>query len=652
MSKESALNHVVLHLPNREVLVLRGQARIYARKSVAKERANRSIDEQVENAIRQCHRMGIPIGPEDVRAEAPGFGGDLFWKGGGNFSALDQRHRRTRPELTKLVTEVQNDLVKVILVWDFTRLWRSTEICGALVNLFHQKGVVLLDRLGFADVVSPEGRKRLHDASAVAQEYRELCSVNIRRSFDDKRERGEAVVVHRCLGYVPEGKSRVRPVPEELAIVNRIFRMYVHGESGEGPMAAIAIADRMNAEGLGSAFPTTNVKGRSLNPTGFLYVPRILKILRSPRYVGKQLTPDGELRPAVEYLVDGATAVDVDLWEAAQVKLLRTSKVAPRRVRGKAVSGLLRCGGCGKLYILSSGKPKDVRDPATGLVRTIQTSSAWRVRYINSFHHCRHFPTALCPYELDDFIRRELFPILLIELRARRDQVKQTALRSRLAEMRLQKAQQESRLRELLKDVLRGGDSSIARSRLEDAANELLLEIDAEIFATEWELKRAVEDAANLENLDGMTDSMYREILRSLIVWMAVVPTPSSKGSRRGPRPKTDSPILARILILTAWGTHHTAIVERGGQAREVNRSYPTTVLRVAEASEALGTIRDLPEPQRFFENVRREQIHLRTRGVFNPEVWAPGFGTPTQTELVDVVDIREFENGGGLEPT
>lgn len=639
MYQQQDVSNGIFNLHDRQEIILPGQVRIYARKSIARERAHRSIDEQVKNAMRQCERMGLPVSAEDVRAEPPGYGGNLFWVGGGNFKELSdgKRPKRTRPELTRLVNEVIAGLVKVVVVWDYSRLWRSTEICAALVSLFHMKGVLLLDRAGFADLSSPEGRKRLHDTSSVAQEYRELCAVNIDRSFNDKRETGESIGIYRCLGYAPEGRRKLRAIPAEIALVNRIFVMYVLGENGSGPMAMNAIASQITEEGLGIHFPksTNQVGGR--NDSNFVYTKTIAAILRSPRYIGKQRRrSDGQLYDAYEFLIDSSPAVSPDLWQRAQERIERRQNVGPRRLEGLPASGLLRCGVCGKNYFMSTSSDRPYVNKRTGAVWQQRKASYWRVRLSNSYHNCKDAPPSIYPAELDQFLKEEFLPMLRDEVLELQNASRRTLLANRIQELRLKRSLQEGRLKEFMRNLLSDANSSSASTlaRVKGAAEDLIQEVDNEIFSLEYEQKELDESSRRLENLAGLSESMFRDVLRSIVVWIAVLPSPTwanrdkylTKTQRRKQKETQKVMERGRLLVLTSWGTYHSAVLECGGYCLDPSKSYITTHLRNAHPWEQIGTVMNLPDPERFVANIRREQAQLRTRGAFRFEIWAPGF--------------------------
>ena len=156
-------------------------------------------------------------------------------------------------------------------------------------------------------------------------------------------------------------------VPEEAAVVRRIFRDYAAGKSPR------AIAAALNAEGVpgprGKAWGTSTIHGNADRGTGILnnalYVGRL--VWNRQRYVKDPSTGKRQARanPPEDWVtrdVIELRIVDQDLWDAVKARQGRTRytvRGAERRNGFGAArrptylfSGLLKCGCCGASYTL------------------------------------------------------------------------------------------------------------------------------------------------------------------------------------------------------------------------------------------------------------------------------------------------------------
>jgi len=151
------------------------------------------------------------------------------------------------------------------------------------------------------------------------------------------------------------------PIPERVAIVERIFREYLAGRG------TVTIAGDLNTEGV----PTWG-KTRKPGTRGHWQPSYLQRILFSPAVIGtlelstEEATEDGQkvlrkLNPVPNYY---PAVIDAETWK--QVQALRNAGVrAPRRTEGADLgnlfSHLLRCGKCGHSASAVNKRGKDRR---------------------------------------------------------------------------------------------------------------------------------------------------------------------------------------------------------------------------------------------------------------------------------------------------
>jgi DNA invertase Pin-like site-specific DNA recombinase len=149
-----------------------------------------------------------------------------------------------RPGLDQLLERCRCGEVGHVIVWKLDRLTRRTRHLLSLVeDLFLARRIELHSVSESLDTSTPHGRFVLTLFGGLSQMEREQIAERTRGALAWKRENGQPTS-HPPLGFTPNGKrSRMVPVPAELAVVRRIFTLRKRGESYR------KIACRLNTEG-------------------------------------------------------------------------------------------------------------------------------------------------------------------------------------------------------------------------------------------------------------------------------------------------------------------------------------------------------------------------------------------------------------------
>lgn len=196
-----------------------------------------STDEQAREGVSldvQCERIRAyavakGLGLVDVLADEGLSGKDL-----------------KRPALQALLARCERGEVAHVVVWRLDRLTRRTRHLLALVEeTFLARRIELHSVSESLDTSTPHGRFVLTLFGGLAQMERELIGERTRTALAFKRENGQPTS-HPPLGFRPNGSKRHRmiPVPEELAVVERILDLHLRGQGYH------AIAAKLNEDGV------------------------------------------------------------------------------------------------------------------------------------------------------------------------------------------------------------------------------------------------------------------------------------------------------------------------------------------------------------------------------------------------------------------
>lgn len=259
-----------------------------------------------------------------------------------------------RPEVRRLIKDIQDGKVDVVLIQKFDRLTRNITDTEDFINLFLKYNVIVLSILdGKVDFTNCNGKFMTLLKGLFAQLEREQTSERIKVAFKQKVEQGYTL----CCGCLPYGYNREKGNKiivinqKEAEVVRRIYQMYIDNVS------FTSIARTLNTEGVPTknAGKTINLKkgGEIVGTRTFVGVwsPKAIRlILSNPVYIGKVRH---NTRSEHCYVGDGLhePIISNEMWEKVREKVSKVKKVV-RTNRPKDdvyFCGTLVCGVCGKV---------------------------------------------------------------------------------------------------------------------------------------------------------------------------------------------------------------------------------------------------------------------------------------------------------------
>lgn len=252
-----------------------------------------------------------------------------------------------RPELQKMLRDAKSGLFDELLVMKISRLARNMIDLLQMVKYLRELNVTFSSFSEKFDTDTPMGKFALSMLGAVGELERDTILGNSRMG-SQQRVRSGGHIAKAPLGYKVvvlgyngrKRDTRIDVVPEEAAIVRRIFEEYASGRGLK------SIANELNHHGhvtkQGNPFSICAIKDIIENPfyAGKIRYGRYLN-WSERRRKGKNDSPtitDGN-HPAI---------IPEELWE--KVQFLRGSKshVSTKRFYGDClITGLLRCPQCG-----------------------------------------------------------------------------------------------------------------------------------------------------------------------------------------------------------------------------------------------------------------------------------------------------------------
>ena len=228
-----------------------------------------------------------------------------------------------RPALQALLDAVEAGRIDVVVVYKVDRLTRSLADFARIVAIFDAAEASFVSVTQAFNTTTSMGRLTLNVLLSFAQFEREVTAERIRDKIRASKAKGMWMGGTVPIGYRVEAR-KLLPVPEEAALVRRIFDRYL-------VLGSVSrLKTELDRDGICSPLRQHRSGGASGGKPfsrGKLYV-----LLANPLYIGKirhgNLVHDGQ-HPAI---------VDDDLWQAVQKRLKDNSRRGLQNRPGHAAS--------------------------------------------------------------------------------------------------------------------------------------------------------------------------------------------------------------------------------------------------------------------------------------------------------------------------
>ena len=320
------------------------KAAIYARVSTGKQAAGElSLPDQKRQCQNFAETKGYEIAAEFVDA--------------GVSARTDKR-----PEFQRMINLAcaAHRTFDAILVHSQSRFARNTKDLLIYKEKLEANGVQILSIT--QDLGEGETADVLRTMVGALDEYQSKeTAKHVARSMIENARQGywngaQAPFGYRTYAAETRGariKKKIEIEPQEAETVRLIFRLYVFGDGGSGPLGVKQIATKLNARGL---------RVRSGRPFRVQFVDTVL---RNTAYIGEHYfnrndSRRGKQRPREEWIrFPMPRIVEDSLFYTAQEKLDRQHplKTPPRIVRSDVLlTAVAKCGECGAPMRKLSGK--------------------------------------------------------------------------------------------------------------------------------------------------------------------------------------------------------------------------------------------------------------------------------------------------------
>jgi site-specific DNA recombinase len=215
-----------------------------------------------------------------------------------------------RPALKRLLADIEEGLVDVVVVYKIDRLSRSLMDFSKLVEVFDRSGVTFVSVTQSFNTTTSMGRLTLNILLSFAQFEREVTAERIRDKIAASRAKGMWMGGTVPLGYeVKDRKLVVRDT--DAAVVRSIFQRFVQIGS------ATVLARELRRDGAQSK------RGNPIDK-GYVY-----KLLNNPVYIGMAVHK-GTSHPGEHEAI-----IELDLWDKVHAILAENTRTRSARTRAQ-----------------------------------------------------------------------------------------------------------------------------------------------------------------------------------------------------------------------------------------------------------------------------------------------------------------------------
>ena len=217
-----------------------------------------------------------------------------------------------RPALRRLLVDVKEGRIDVIVVYKVDRLTRSLADFAKMVEVFDKAAVSFVAVTQQFNTTSSMGRLTLNVLLSFAQFEREVTGERIRDKIAASKRKGIWMGGNVPLGYDVIDRKLV-VVPEEAESVKTIFKRYLQISGVR------ELKDDLEQLGI-------RPKARPGKPPGDFWKGALYCILSNPIYIG-MIRHKGEHHPGLQEAI-----IDQETWDAVQDKLkVHTVRMNPNR---------------------------------------------------------------------------------------------------------------------------------------------------------------------------------------------------------------------------------------------------------------------------------------------------------------------------------
>lgn len=260
---------------------------------------------------------------------------------------------KKRDEFNRMIEDCKAGKIDMILTKSISRFSRNTVDCLKYTRELKDMNIAVFFEKENINTLDAKGEVLMTIMAALAQQESESLSANVRLGIQFRNQQGKVQINHNWfLGYTKDEDGKLVIVPEEAAIVQRIYAEYMDGKS------FLQIKRSLEADGIKNG--AGHKKWHESN---------IKQILTNEKYIGDALLQKTYTVNTLEkkrvnnngiapkYYVEGSheAIIDKDIFLRVQAEIARRANIltdGKKRIYSSryALSSIVFCGHCGDIF--------------------------------------------------------------------------------------------------------------------------------------------------------------------------------------------------------------------------------------------------------------------------------------------------------------
>lgn len=423
-----------------------------------------------------------------------------------------------REAFNRMIADCRAGKVDMVITKSISRFSRNTVDCLKFTRELKDLNIPVFFEKENINTLDAKGEVLMTIMAALAQQESESLSANVRLGIQFRNQAGKVQVNHnRFLGYTKDEDGKLVIVPEEAAIVRRIYAEYMDGHS------FLQIKRGLEKDGILNG--AGNAKWHESN---------IKQILTNEKYIGdallqktytvntleKKRVANNGLAP--KYYVEGSheAIISKDVFLRVQAEIVRRANIltdGKKRIYSSryALSSIVFCGHCGDIFRRVRWNNRGKKSTVWRCVSRVLKKSSGIDCPARTIHE-DELQAAVVTAVNDAWFRKDaVLPILRENLRA----VLNEDLESRLAKTDAAIKEQQEELLAAGSDQTRIDEAGDAIIRLREERQDILAEM-----VKNTELQERIDDLAAF--LDGQaeavteyTETLVRRLVEKITVY-------------------------------------------------------------------------------------------------------------------------------------
>lgn len=260
---------------------------------------------------------------------------------------------KKRDEFNRMIEDCKAGKIDMILTKSISRFSRNTVDCLKYTRELKDMNIAVFFEKENINTLDAKGEVLMTIMAALAQQESESLSANVRLGIQFRNQQGKVQINHNWfLGYTKDEDGKLVIVPEEAAIVQRIYAEYMDGRS------FLQIKRSLEADGIKNG--AGHKKWHESN---------IKQILTNEKYIGDALLQKTYTVNTLEkkrvnnngiapkYYVEGSheAIIDKDVFLRVQAEIARRANIltdGKKRIYSSryALSSIVFCEHCGDIF--------------------------------------------------------------------------------------------------------------------------------------------------------------------------------------------------------------------------------------------------------------------------------------------------------------